>query len=141
MFVTVRRALLVLALLLTFFGVGVRSARAQKFTNAQVQQMLKIRLMQANALNGYIQRLSASPLAQVQGSAVQSTLALYQTALANVQYQINQLQLLNNAVNLAYAVDALIQNPQNQGNLANLQYSLSTIQYQISTVQATIVVP
>jgi hypothetical protein len=103
--------------------------------------MLQIRLMQATALNQLVQQLSASPLAQVQGSGVQSTLALYQTALANVQYQINQLQLLNNAVSQAYAVDALIQNPQNQGNVANLQSALATIQYQISTLQATIVVP
>jgi hypothetical protein len=66
-----------------------------------VQLFLNIRLMQANALFGLIQQLNSSPLAQVPGSSVQSTIALYQAALANVQYQINQLQLLTAALNQA----------------------------------------
>lgn len=141
MFNTARRALPVLALLLTFLAVDVRPAHGQTFTSNQIQQMLKIRLMQANALNGLIQQLNAAPTAQVPGSSVQSTIALYQSALGQVQYQINQLQLLAAAIKQAYAVDALIQNPQYQASVPALQSALATIQYQISTVQATITAP
>jgi len=160
MFTTTRRALPALALLLTFLAADARPAQAQTFTRAQVHQMLKTRLMQAIALNGLIQQLSASPAALVPGSAVQSTIAQYQGALASVQYQINQLQLLRAALNQAFAVDRLLQNSQkqtggqhhhgrkNQRNQqqttvtqANLQTALATIQAQISSLQATIVVP
>jgi hypothetical protein len=136
-----RRAVLVLALLLTFVVAGARPAQAQTFTAPQIQQMVNIRVMQANALNGLIQQLSTNPTAQVQGSSVQQTIALYQGALATVQYQINQLQLLGTALNQAFAVDALIQNPQNQLIVPQLQAALANVQYQISTLQSTITAP
>jgi hypothetical protein len=141
MLITTRRALPTLALLLTFLAVDARPAHAQTLVPKQVQLLLQIRLMQANALNGLIQQLSTNPTAQIQGSAVQSTIALYQGALAQVQYQINQLQLLAGALDQAFAVDALIQNPQNQLLVPQLQSILANIQYQISTVQSTITVP
>ena len=120
---------------------GARAAYAQTFTPTQVQQYLNIRLMQANALNGLIQQLAASPAAQLPNSSVQATIALYQTALANVQYQINQLQLLAAALNQAFAVDAQLQQAQNAAVQIALTNALATIQYQISTLQSTIVVP
>jgi hypothetical protein len=135
MFTTMNRALLTLALLLTFFVVGVRSACAQTYSPTQVKQMLKVRQSQANALNGLIQQLATNPTAQVSGSGVQQTIALYQGALANVLYQINQLQILDTLWTQALAVNNLIQN---QGNNANLQSLLATLEYQISTVQATV---
>jgi hypothetical protein len=141
MLITTRRALPVLALLLTFLDLNARPAHAQTATAPQIQPLLNIRLMQANALNGLIQQLSAFPTAQVPNSSVQSTIALYQGALANVQYQINQLQVLNALLNQASAIYSLIQNPQNQANLPVLQYALSTVQAQISNVQGTITVP
>jgi hypothetical protein len=141
MFHIPRRGLPLVIALVMFLGMGARSAQAQTFTPNQVQQFRNIRLMQANALFGLIQQLSTSPTAQVPGSAVQSTIALYQTALANVQYQINQLQLLAAALNQANAVFSLAQNAQNQAVQANLLTALANIQYQISILQATIVVP
>jgi hypothetical protein len=141
MFITTRHTLPAFALLLAFLGLDARPTHAQTFTPPQTQQLLKIRLMQANALNGIIQQLNTSPTAQVPNSSVQSTIALYQGALANVQYQINQLQQLGAALNQAYAVDRLIQNPQNQFLVPQLQSALANIQYQISTIQATITIP
>jgi hypothetical protein len=141
MFTTTRRAFAFSVLVLTFLSMGARSAQAQTFTPTQVQQFLNIRLMQANALYGLIQQLATSPTAGVPNSSVQATIALYQNALANVQYQINQLQLLAAALKQAFAVDALLQNAQNQAVQANLLTALANIQYQISTLQATIVVP
>lgn len=141
MFTTMRRTLPVLALLLTFLAVDARPAHAQTFTRPQVRQLLRIYVMQANALNRIIQMLSTNPTAQIQGSAVQSTIALYQGALANVQSQINQLQQLAVALDQAYAVDALIQNPRYQLLVPQLQAALANIQYQISTLQSTITIP
>lgn len=141
MFSTTRRAFPVLALSLTFLGLNARSAHAQAITAPQIQPSLNIRLMQANALNGLIQQLAAFPTAQVPNSSVQATIALYQGALAQVQYQINQLQVLNALLNQANAINNLIQNPQNQAALPVLQYNLSQVQAQISNVQGTIVVP
>jgi len=136
-----RRGLLVLVLSLMVWGLGARTAHAQTFTPTQVKQFLNIRLMQANALYGLIQQLAASPAAQLPNSSVQSTIALYQAALANVQYQINQLQLLAAALNQAFAVDAQLQQAQNAAVQIALANALATIQYQISTLQSTIVVP
>lgn len=141
MFTPTQRTLPILALLMIGLGLDARPAQAQTYTTPQVQYLLNIRLMQANALNGIIQQLSGNPTAQVPNSSVQSTIALYQGALSTVQYQINQLQLLNGAINQAYAVNALMQNPQYQSNIATLQYALATIQAQISNLQSTIVIP
>jgi hypothetical protein len=141
MFPPSRRVLLPLLVSLLFLGLAARSAPAQTFTPTQVKQMVKIRLMQANALYGLIQQLVASPTAGVPNSSVQQTIALYQAALARVQYQINQLQLLAAALNQAFAVDSLLQNASNPAVAANLLSALLTIQTQISNLQATIVVP
>lgn len=141
MFGTPRRALPVLALLLTFLALAALPTHAQAFTSPQIQPMLKIRLMQANALNGIIQQLAAFPTAQVPNSPVQSTIALYQGALANVQYQINQLQVLDALLHQAYAINGLMQKPDNLALLPVLQPALASVQAQISNVQATIVVP
>ena len=141
MFRNSRRTLTVLVLGLLCLGLSGRSAQAQVFTPTQVQQMMRIRLMQANALNGIIQQLAASPTASVSNSPVQQTIALYQAGLAQVQYQINQLQLLSGALNQASAIYALIQNPQYQAALPNLQYALATVQAQISNLQSTVMFP
>jgi len=147
--ITTRSTLSALALFLMFLGPAASSARAQTLTQAQVNQLLKQRLAQANALNAQIQQTVAFP----------AVVAQLQAALSQVQYQINQLQLLQAALNQAFAVDGLLQNLQRQivqlaglpqtavviqqiallqAAMSNLQASLSTIQAQISGLQSTI---
>jgi hypothetical protein len=149
MFVTTRSILSALALLLALLGPATCSVHAQTLTRAQVDQLLKQRLAQANALNAQIQQTVAFP----------TVVAQLQAALSNVQYQISILQQLRAALDQAFAVDGLLQDLQGQivrlasrpptavviqqiallqAVMANLQASLSTIQAQISGLQAQI---
>lgn len=149
MFATSMRGILpVIVLSLTLLGPAAHPAQAQTLTHAQIDQLLKQRLDQANALNSLIQQTGGVPAAA----------APFQAALSQVQYQISILRQLRATIDQAFAVDRLIQDVQRrifflsqsssafafqqitvlQAAISNLQAQLVTIQAQINTLQAQI---
>lgn len=148
---TTRNILLVLALFLTFLGPAAIPARAQTLTRAQVRKLLKIRFAQATAVFKQIEK-EQQLLARFPAPIVQSAIAQDQAVLSQIQAQISLLEQLLADLDLAFAIDRLIQNVQKKGGgkgrsngavrratIANLQASLSMVQAQISNLQSQII--